>query len=99
MASYIVYVQNEDNTLLDTDNNHVAPCESYPEALELALEYMAEDQQNYEWADTTIAGQMKSLVASGRYDMLNGRFFYIIEWDGDEDPLEVARRHDASQRA
>jgi hypothetical protein len=37
---------------------------------------------------------LAELANEGRFDMHNGRSFYTVKWDGKEDPLAVARKHD-----
>jgi len=99
MQKYVVYVQNETEDLLEVNaESFVNGCESWLNVLALFLEYLDEDQELYGWKEETLKKMVVDLATHGVVDMLNGRFLYVVPWDGTRDAIEVALEHDKAKR-
>jgi hypothetical protein len=97
----IVYTQNEDSELLKQDDAYVHSFRndrSFLDACDLVVAALREGQEGYEWSEEAIREMMKQFVAYGSVDLLNGRYMYLIPWDGKTDALAVARAYDSKLR-
>lgn len=89
---HLVYEQSESENLLTTDDG-IFTAPNYMLALAYALEVFSDIQEFYKLNDETVKEMAKQLMESGQCDMLNGRFMYLIPYDGD--PLAIAIAHDS----